>query len=451
MENSISTLSAYLGFDASTFTLTNAHNHAFKKYHARTKAILPQSVASILYEYAKSHLTISPAFQAVLSTHDYVFAETITTEESDDKGMYNILSKKVVFRGCDPEPHPNIDTEVHTCTETKNVKSSHNGNEFINEITETSTSSSSVDIDDDFFLDSADAGNTYPHKTFFIAELEVDTNTDLFILDHYLAYTGVPGFNEPADQQILRQHLSGGSGDSGFRDSASQKKERIKFRENLIRNLTSLYVKDKEYTLERIFKELDQGIVDTDKITAAVIAELRLKIAQQNSVSDDNVKVNRDILDFLDKFPANEANFDKFINAFILYFSNIPLPKRPVGALTSKPYAYAARSWELQHTHTIDFFDGMCSDIIVHSRILSKTSTKASIPYTYTNTQTESASMENRIPSTSTNTCVDDLASTDSDTDTNADADTNNPETSLNVEEGILRIVPRQGGLYEEN
>ncbi len=40
----------------------------------------------------------------------------------------------------------------------------------------------------------------------------------------------------------------------------------------------------------------------------------------------------------------------------------------PVGALTSKPYAFQARSWELQRIDTIDFFDAMCSDISVHTR-----------------------------------------------------------------------------------
>jgi len=40
----------------------------------------------------------------------------------------------------------------------------------------------------------------------------------------------------------------------------------------------------------------------------------------------------------------------------------------PVGALTSKPYAYKARSWELQNQSTVDFFDTLCSDIIVATR-----------------------------------------------------------------------------------
>ena len=37
----------------------------------------------------------------------------------------------------------------------------------------------------------------------------------------------------------------------------------------------------------------------------------------------------------------------------------------PVGALTSKPYAFTARSWELNHHDTIDVTDGLGSNIIV--------------------------------------------------------------------------------------
>ncbi len=37
----------------------------------------------------------------------------------------------------------------------------------------------------------------------------------------------------------------------------------------------------------------------------------------------------------------------------------------PVGALTSKPYAFTARSWELIHHDTIDIMDGLGSNIVV--------------------------------------------------------------------------------------
>lgn len=40
----------------------------------------------------------------------------------------------------------------------------------------------------------------------------------------------------------------------------------------------------------------------------------------------------------------------------------------PVGALTSKPYAFRARPWELQHTESVDVLDGLGSNIRVDSR-----------------------------------------------------------------------------------
>lgn len=40
----------------------------------------------------------------------------------------------------------------------------------------------------------------------------------------------------------------------------------------------------------------------------------------------------------------------------------------PVGALTSKPYAFRARPWELLHTESIDVLDGLGSNIRVDSR-----------------------------------------------------------------------------------
>lgn len=40
----------------------------------------------------------------------------------------------------------------------------------------------------------------------------------------------------------------------------------------------------------------------------------------------------------------------------------------PVGALTSKPYAYTARRWELNSVNTVDTFDAFALDIVVQSR-----------------------------------------------------------------------------------
>lgn len=40
----------------------------------------------------------------------------------------------------------------------------------------------------------------------------------------------------------------------------------------------------------------------------------------------------------------------------------------PVGALTSKPYAFTARSWELTHTYSVDVMDGVGSHIRIDTR-----------------------------------------------------------------------------------
>lgn len=44
----------------------------------------------------------------------------------------------------------------------------------------------------------------------------------------------------------------------------------------------------------------------------------------------------------------------------------------PVGALTSKPYAFIARSWELKQIESIDFLDAVCSNITINTRNLSQ-------------------------------------------------------------------------------
>jgi NADH dehydrogenase (ubiquinone) Fe-S protein 1 len=40
----------------------------------------------------------------------------------------------------------------------------------------------------------------------------------------------------------------------------------------------------------------------------------------------------------------------------------------PVGALTSKPYAFTARPWELRKTNSVDVMDALGSNIVVHHR-----------------------------------------------------------------------------------
>ena len=98
---------------------------------------------------------------------------------------------------------------------------------------------------------------------------------------------------------------------------------------------------------------------------------------------------------------------DTEIGTYIQTFINTELSGNlvdlcPVGALTSKPFAYKTRSWELQKKDTIDFFDGMCSDIIVSTR-----------------------------------------------KSTNVELKKNS--TFLQTEDEILRILPKNEGLYESN
>lgn len=44
----------------------------------------------------------------------------------------------------------------------------------------------------------------------------------------------------------------------------------------------------------------------------------------------------------------------------------------PVGALTSKPYAFQARPWELRHAESIDVSDGVGSNIRVDYKVILK-------------------------------------------------------------------------------
>lgn len=48
--------------------------------------------------------------------------------------------------------------------------------------------------------------------------------------------------------------------------------------------------------------------------------------------------------------------------------SSTPYPLLAVGALTSKPYAFKTRSWELKSTESIDIFDGVGSNIRIDTR-----------------------------------------------------------------------------------
>jgi NADH dehydrogenase (ubiquinone) Fe-S protein 1 len=56
-----------------------------------------------------------------------------------------------------------------------------------------------------------------------------------------------------------------------------------------------------------------------------------------------------------------ERNLDSELSANVIDLC-------PVGALTSKPYAFRARPWELKHSESIDVLDGLGSNIRVDSR-----------------------------------------------------------------------------------
>ena len=55
-----------------------------------------------------------------------------------------------------------------------------------------------------------------------------------------------------------------------------------------------------------------------------------------------------------------------------------------VGALTSKQYAFKARSWELQKTENIDFSDAFCVNIVVYTKLISKKEILRILPSTQT-------------------------------------------------------------------
>jgi NADH dehydrogenase (ubiquinone) Fe-S protein 1 len=60
----------------------------------------------------------------------------------------------------------------------------------------------------------------------------------------------------------------------------------------------------------------------------------------------------------------------------IMYMADMPYTNiagnvidiRPVGALTSRPYSFACRPWELLSVESIDILDGLCSNITIDCR-----------------------------------------------------------------------------------
>jgi NADH-quinone oxidoreductase chain G len=69
---------------------------------------------------------------------------------------------------------------------------------------------------------------------------------------------------------------------------------------------------------------------------------------------------------------GEETEIGTYIQSFIrTELSGNLVDLCPVGALTSKPYAFTARSWELSRVESVDFLDAVCSDISVQTRKVS--------------------------------------------------------------------------------
>lgn len=69
---------------------------------------------------------------------------------------------------------------------------------------------------------------------------------------------------------------------------------------------------------------------------------------------------------------GEKAEIGTYVNKFIkTELSGNIVDLCPVGALTSKPYAFVARNWELKKINSIDYFDALGSNITVHSRNVS--------------------------------------------------------------------------------
>jgi len=65
---------------------------------------------------------------------------------------------------------------------------------------------------------------------------------------------------------------------------------------------------------------------------------------------------------------GEESEIGTYVNIFIkTELSGNLVDICPVGALTSKPYSFKARKWDLQQKNSIDFFDTMLSDLVVCS------------------------------------------------------------------------------------
>lgn len=96
---------------------------------------------------------------------------------------------------------------------------------------------------------------------------------------------------------------------------------------------------------------------------------------------DDNIKavclnllwvLVTNTTDICTHFPAVQLGMlspTHLITEFILTILPYPpLDLCPVGALTSKPYAFTARPWELRRIESVDVHDAVGSNIVVNTR-----------------------------------------------------------------------------------
>lgn len=76
---------------------------------------------------------------------------------------------------------------------------------------------------------------------------------------------------------------------------------------------------------------------------------------------------------------GNQTEIGTYVQSFIKSeLSGNMVDLCPVGALTSKPYAFLSRNWELTKNDSVDFFDGICSNINIQTRQSSVSYKKSS-------------------------------------------------------------------------
>ena len=71
----------------------------------------------------------------------------------------------------------------------------------------------------------------------------------------------------------------------------------------------------------------------------------------------------------MESWAAFENDLNKYLNKYLkTELSGNLVDLCPVGALTSKPYAFLARNWELKKFETVDFLDAIGSNLVIHTR-----------------------------------------------------------------------------------